>query len=67
MLHKYVTGSREYILGNSHVCVYVFCWLLLFVFLSLGSGLTDANGFLWLCVRTLEFFKHDNVVLGFGP
>lgn len=49
------------------MCVYVFCWLLLLVFLSLGSGLTDAIGFLRLCVRTLEFFKHDNVVLGFGP
>lgn len=49
------------------MCVYGFRWFLLLVFSSVGSGLTDANGFLWLCVRTLEFFKHDNVVLGFGP
>lgn len=36
------------------MCVYVFYWLLLLVFLSLGSGLNDANGFLRLCVRTSD-------------
>lgn len=32
------------------------------LYLLLTSGLNDSNGFLWLCLRTLEFFRYRNVV-----